>query len=190
MRPTMNKRADGFTLIELLTVLGLIGIMVAIAVPSFASFISNYRATAAVNDLLQAVTLTRTEALKRGTYVTVTPTGGDWRAGWTVSTLLSDGTTRVIFNHDALPSSINIAAPPTSGGVFGGANYVGFDGTGYPRVSTTVRPRPTLTGGIVITDKTGSATNVRVLCLGLMGRPRIVKLPANVTTTTETCLSG
>ena len=69
----MRRSSAGFTLIELLFVVTLIGIMIAIAIPSFASFIANYRATAAVNDLLEAITLTRTEALKRGRRVTLLP---------------------------------------------------------------------------------------------------------------------
>jgi type IV fimbrial biogenesis protein FimT len=182
----MKKPTQGFTLIELLVVLALIGIMIAIAVPSFASFISNYRATAAVNDLLQAITLTRTEALKRGRRVTLLPNLGDaartpsvsgsWNYGWTIFVDLNnnqtlDTTDVLIFKHGDLPTSITPDVPLSSTTIFG-VNYVAFDGTGYSRTTAGA----TLTGGIKLTDNTGSATNVRTLCLGIYGRPNIVKV--------------
>ena len=174
----MKRSSRGFTLIELLFTVALIGIMIAIAVPSFASFISNYRATSAVNDLLEAITLTRTEALKRGRRVTLAPIGADWRNGWTIfidsggaTPPAWSGTEELIFRHDALPSTISIAAAGSAASPFGGAGYVAYDGTGYARTTTSA----VLSGGIVMTDQMASSTNIRTLCLALFGRPRIVK---------------
>lgn len=190
----MRSVDRGFTLIELLVVLAVIGIMLAIAVPSFASFISNYRVTSAVNEILQGVMLTRGEALKRGRRVTMLPndaTGapsatGQWVRGWTVFVDLNgnqmlDSTDTLISRHVELPASIN----PTAAGAFtlpfGGVNYVLFDGTGYPRTIAGAQ----LSGGIVLTDTTGGNNSVRTLCLATLGRPRIVKGPP-----ADTCASG
>lgn len=178
----MKAIARGFTLIELLIVVALISIMLAIAVPSFATFISNYRATSAVNDLLQAITLTRTEALKRGRKVTLAPISGDWTNGWTVfidtgtaTPPVWSSTEELIYRHDALPSSTTITAPDGGTSPFGNNNYVAFDGTGYPRTTSGA----TLSGGIVLTDRIGTASSqVRTLCLALYGRPRIVTASA------------
>ncbi len=179
----MIDRRRGFTLIELLVVVSLISIMLAIAVPSFTSFISRYRATAAINDLLQGVTLTRAEALKRGRRVVLLPNdaahnptaAGSWINGWTIFVDLNNNQTlessdTLIFKHPELPTSIAITPPATSSTPFGNANYVSFDGTGYPRKVDGTQ----LKGGIVVTDHTGSTTNLRTLCLALYGRPRII----------------
>ena len=190
----MRKRSRGFTLIELLVVVGLISIMLSIAVPSFASFISNYRATSAVNDLLQGVILTRSEALKRGRKVIMLPndasgapsTNGTWSNGWTIFVDQDNNQTLsaadpLIFKHAALPTSITAVAAGAYAQPFGGANYVQFDGTGYPRTIANTQ----LSGGIVLTDNTGNAMNRRTLCLANLGRPRIVKGPV-----ADTCASA
>lgn len=189
----MTRRVRGFTLIELLVVIAIITIMLAIAVPSFTSFISNYRATSAVNDLLQGITLARGEALKRGRRVVMVPNdgshnpspSGSWSNGWTVfvdqnNDRILDPADTLIFKHGALPDSITVAAPSSSTLPFGDANYVSYDGTGYPRRVDGTQ----LAGGIVLTDTTGSATNVRTLCLANFGRPRII------VSTPDACTAG
>jgi type IV fimbrial biogenesis protein FimT len=182
----MIRSSRGFTLIELLFTVSLIAIMIAIAVPSFVSFMSSYRATGAVNDLLESINLTRTEALKRGRRVTLSPIGGDWRNGWTVyadnnstsaATPSYDGVSspadELIFQHIALAPQISVAAPASSTGIFGGLNYIAYDGTGYTR-ATTGAASVTISGGIAFTDTSGSSVNVRTLCIATFGRPRII----------------
>ena len=175
-------------MIELLVVVVLIGILLAIAVPSFTSFISNYRATSAINDLLQGITLTRGEALKRGRRVVMLPNdasqnpslAGSWSNGWTVFVDLNsnqtlDGGDTLIFRHGVLPTSIVVTPPSSSSLPFGEANYVSFDGTGYPRRVDGTQ----LSGGIVLTDHMATQTNVRTLCLANYGRPRIIVTTAD-----------
>jgi type IV fimbrial biogenesis protein FimT len=190
----MNPRRAGFTLIELLIVVAMISIMLVIAVPSFTSFISNYRATSAINDILQGVTLTRNEALKRGRRVTMAPISADWRNGWIIFIDSTSGGNNnqswdtgeeIIFQHDKLPSSITVAGPGATLVPFldsgNGRSYVAFDGTGYPR--TALGGLSSVSNGIAIKDTTGSSINIRTLCLATMGRPRIVK-------TVDACTSG
>jgi len=66
----MKKRMHGFTLLELMVVLVLVGILLGIGVPSMGNFIRNSRMTSSANDLIAALHLARSEAIKRRVSVT------------------------------------------------------------------------------------------------------------------------
>jgi len=84
-KPTRTRRKDqGFTLIELIITITIVGILAALAMPSFNDFILNQRAKNASFDLMSALTLTRSEAIKRNASVTMTQVSGGWQNGWTV----------------------------------------------------------------------------------------------------------
>ncbi len=86
-------RGRGFTLVELLVVLAVAAILLTMAVPGYAFLANASRLAAATNDLMTAVQLARSEAIKRGVRVTVCKSGGsavacdagaDWQSGWLV----------------------------------------------------------------------------------------------------------
>jgi len=90
----MNTKQRGFTLIELMVTIVLASILAAIAVPGFRDLIQNNRAITLSSDFTTAIQLARSEAIKRGSSVTVcaasdtthTACGGsdDWSNGWIV----------------------------------------------------------------------------------------------------------
>lgn len=97
------RRPTGLTLVELLTVLAMVAILSTVAVPNLARFIRNSERAAAVNDFLHAIYFARTEAIKRGTVVSLCNTvdgercandAANWSSGWMVF---------VNTDHDDLP---------------------------------------------------------------------------------------
>lgn len=93
----MRRRGStaGFTLIELMVVVALAAIMMTLAVPSFQNMIANNRITSHTNELVMAINMARSEAVKRNVRVILcrsadpaasTPSCGgsanDWTTGW------------------------------------------------------------------------------------------------------------
>ncbi len=88
------KNISGFTLLELMVVVTIAAILMAIAIPSFNEAIRNNRLTTYANNLVTAMNLARSEAIKQGMPVTVrrvdnlssTNSGANWEDGWDVFT--------------------------------------------------------------------------------------------------------
>lgn len=67
----MQKRSKGFTLLELMIVLVIAGITLTAAFPSFQGMLARNRIATQTNDLLLAINLARSEALRVGGTVSV-----------------------------------------------------------------------------------------------------------------------
>jgi type IV fimbrial biogenesis protein FimT len=78
------KQASGFTLLELMIAIAVAGVLMALAVPSGTDIIRNNRLTTYTNELVTALNLARSEAVKRGQQVVVRKTGTNWENGWQV----------------------------------------------------------------------------------------------------------
>lgn len=86
-----RHRARGFTLVELVITFIVLTIVAAFAAPSFSQFIASQRVRGAATDLASAVTLTRSEAVKRNATTDMSSTTTTWAGGWAISA----GTERV-----------------------------------------------------------------------------------------------
>ncbi|MCG6965331.1 MAG: GspH/FimT family pseudopilin [Chromatiaceae bacterium] len=87
----MSTKHRGFTLVELMVTLAMAIILLAVGMPLFSSVVGSNRAAAQVNDLVSALKLARSEAVKRATAVTVCSSddggcgdAGGWTNGWIV----------------------------------------------------------------------------------------------------------
>lgn len=103
-----HNRLQGFTLVEMIISFAVIGIMLAVGIPSFKSMIASQRVKSAATTLQSALNLTRAEALKRNTNVTLSPvTSGQWNSGWNV---LDPSTGKSLFAAPAV-TSLTITGP-------------------------------------------------------------------------------
>lgn len=82
----LNGGRGGFTLVEVLIVMVIVGILAALAAPSFSQFIKSQRMKSMASDLNSSLTLARSEAIKRNESVTLSPTtSGAWQDGWQIA---------------------------------------------------------------------------------------------------------
>jgi len=67
----MPGQSRGFTLLELMTAVAVLSILVGVGVPAFTNIVRNNQIAAQSSNLVQALNLARSEALKRGVRVSV-----------------------------------------------------------------------------------------------------------------------
>ena len=96
MKIYMQKLSNGFTMIELLVAVTVVGIVLAIALPSYDTVVKNNCLTTNTNSLVTSLQMARSESTKLRQNISVIAKGGDWSTGWTVqdpvATVLNDVT--------------------------------------------------------------------------------------------------
>ncbi|WP_310735223.1 GspH/FimT family pseudopilin [Dokdonella fugitiva] len=111
-----HRSAHGFTLLELMVTVAIVAILAAMAFPSYREFTTRMTTSNNTNELIGALNLARSEAVKRGRQVAVIAINGNWANGWQVVAGKADATGAI-----AAP-----AAPGTTEATCRG--YLDFDG--------------------------------------------------------------
>lgn len=170
---TQGASQAGFSLLELMMTIAIAGILLGLAIPSFTTFVSDSKVSAATNDLVYALQTARSESIKRSGAVVLCPStdatttdpscAGGYGDGWIVfSDADADGTRdtgeELILQVEAQPNGFSFT-PDTAF-----ANRVFFGDTG----SSTNPSGVPLSGQIKI-DYAGSA-EVRDVFIAANGR--------------------
>jgi type IV fimbrial biogenesis protein FimT len=145
----MKHAHRGFTLIELMTAIMVLGILLAMAIPSFRDMSRSNRVAATQNDLLTALAFARSEAIRQSTNVSVCAASD---ATATACVAVATATTAwqdngwIVFTDADIAGAVNtasgdtilqrFAAPQGDTRVNGSASFIRYTPTG---MTTAVR---------------------------------------------------
>lgn len=167
-----RRKSAGYTVIELMTVLTIVCILLAVAVPSFHSMIQNQKMATTVNDFFAAVNLTRSEAIHRGMRVDLVPAGNgtDWTHGWVVLVDINgnqkaDPGEQIIYSHAAVDSDMSIRGAFTDKK----AQYLAYTGNGRTRTNGNSQTPQVGSWSFVLDNQS------RRIVVNFLGRPRVCK---------------
>lgn len=167
----------GFTLFELMITMSVMGVLLAVAVPSFISSLSNNTIIIVNNELLSAINLSRSEAIKRNVPVSICATqdsnfnacGASWQLGWLVfvnptggTTLSNTATAPLLRIHRINNTAVTLTPSPS-------VNIITYNGSGFPATGSS---------NITFTTKATGCTidSGRSLAISITGRPVITRV--------------
>ena len=151
-----RRSQAGFTAAEILVVICIVGILAAIAIPSMSSLLATQAVRSASYDLNADLTFARSEAIARGTSVSLTGSNAtDFKAGWVITDTAAP--TPPLRTQGSRSSKITFT---------GNANVYTFDRTGRVTAGAPAQ------WSIVPNDSGAQDYQKRCIKLDPSGRPR------------------
>jgi type IV fimbrial biogenesis protein FimT len=174
-----KSSCQGFTLIELIVVVAVAAIVLTTSAPSFRDIIRNNRLAAQSNQMVTALNLARSEAIKRGVRVTLCKTAnpkdsaptcttsGDWRQGWIAFVDNTQTTGNVAGVIDGADQRLRMFDPLSNGAtLIGDANFQSW--IAYRSNGVSIGASGAADGDIKLCQGVGKGKNINVK----MGRIR------------------
>lgn len=182
----------GFTLLELMVAITVLGVLVAVGVPSFNRMIRDHRVTGQTNDVVTALAIARSEASKRGMNVSIcaatdanrdecgASNNDNWEFGWIIFTdrltpgVIDDATTEII--QTSPPQSTSVEITTNSVG------FLQFGPTGLlspntpPRAPVAVVGLPTDEVTFFVKHTQCEDNRRRGITIGIAGRTHTAKV--------------
>ncbi len=183
------KRYAGFTLIELMITLVIVGILAGIGVPALKTFIQGNTLIASTNELISALHIARSEAIKLNSRVSICEssngstctTTGKWKNGWIVfvdanGDLKNNGAACAAVNTDCLlrvhaglvDKSLSVTGIDTNSGSI---SAVTFTSRGLPKDVSGAGVSGTFS--ICSFDSNNKVIGSRAVVLSIVGRVRV-----------------
>lgn len=150
------KNLRGFTLIELMITITVVAILLSLAIPSFDNIIRENRMTTQTNELITAISIARSEAIRQGVQVDVVPVSGSWNNGWIVK--VNGGADLRVF--EAPGGTITITSTLAS---------LQYSASGLPTESSLLTTAASAENSFSVCDSGKSGRKIRLVS----GRPRI-----------------
>ena len=184
----MNKHS-GFTLIELTITLAIVGILLMVGVPSLKTFMQGNQLIASTNELISALHIARSEAIKLNSRVSICESSdgtscsstGSWRNGWIVfvdfaGTLTNNGSSCTGLNTNCLLRVHGAINDPllSMSGVDTNSNAITsftFTSRGMPKDVSGVSESGVFS--ICSFDSSNNVIGSRAVVLSLSGRVRV-----------------
>lgn len=101
-----HSKQLGFTLVELMVAIAIMAIVIAFAVPSFEQIRNGNRLSSGANDLLTALQLARTEAIRRNRAITFCPTDPGQTDCLSSPTMFDEGFYWMVVDRGATPAEV------------------------------------------------------------------------------------
>jgi type IV fimbrial biogenesis protein FimT len=171
----MKFRQIGFSLVELMFTVALLGILAALAIPSFRTMLVKRSVLSASDSLVSDMRLARSEALKRSTRTVICRSTngascagvGNWQTGWIVFVdMNSNGTVDagddLVKVQQELPNISTIQTPAGAPSTLGSFNY---EPTGWAKAASHTL--------VVTPTGTVPVNGTRMICVSVTGRPAL-----------------
>jgi len=169
-----RTQSYGFTAIELLVVIAILGVLAALAAPSFLNSVRRYQVNAIRDELVNSLQLARIEAMRRGVPVILSRKTGcattltgtsDWSCGYTMYPDINNNSVQDTSNNEVTLTNASLV---TNYGLI-------HSGTGNNILQVNLWGQAAGTGhSFVITSPAGASGPSVVVCVSTGGRVRTI----------------